>query len=253
MSDAPSIGERLALLRDRAGLSLDEVASRGGYGGRSSVQRFFNRRYDPALLPMPTAQRLARALAGSGSPPVIAEEVLALAGLPAGQAGIAFALPEALAEPARLARDIPIFGTALGSEGRYDGLDGAGSHAVEQAALDQSEVLGHLRRAPALVGRKDVYGVYISGSSMYPRFGDGESVIVDPKRPPMIGDDVIVHLCAPDDHEGDRVNAVLIKRLVRRTASYVALEQFNPPLTFRIESRKVKSIHRIIPATELLA
>ena len=58
---------------------------------------------------------------------------------------------------------------------------------------------------------------------------------------------------AGTNHEGDRVNAVLIKRLVRRTAAYVALEQFNPSLTFRIDTQQVKSIHRIIPATELLA
>lgn len=253
MPESPTIGEKLIALRERAGLSLDEVAARGGYGGRSSVQRFFNARYDPVFLPMAAAQRLARALVGHGSPPIAADEVMALASIPSAQAGGAFPLPDELAHPAGLPRDIPIYGTALGAEGRYDGVDGAGKHAIEQAALDQSEVLGYLRRAPALAGRKDVYGVYIAGSSMYPRFRDGEGVFVDPKRPPMIGDDVVVHLCGPDDHEGDRVSAVLIKCLVRRTAAYVALEQFNPPLTFRIDTRQVKSIHRIIPATELLA
>jgi phage repressor protein C with HTH and peptisase S24 domain len=38
---------------------------------------------------------------------------------------------------------------------------------------------------------------------------------------------------------------VLIKRLVRRSAHFVELAQFNPPMTFRVPSERVAAIHRV--------
>ena len=248
-----TLGQRLAALRRRAAMSMDEVADGAGYRGRSSVQRFFDENYNPDFLPMKVAQALARSMAGKGEPPISEYEVLVLAGAGFSPAVREHVVPDDLAKPGSLARDIPIYGTALGSEGSYDGTDGSGSLSVEQAALDQSEVLGYLRRPQALAGRKDVYAVYISGTSMSPRFEEGEVVLVDPKRPPRIGDDVIVHVTGPDEHEGDRVRAVLVKRLERRSATFLELRQYNPPLTFRISAAQVKSVHRIIPAGELLS
>ena len=245
-------GQVLARLRARAGLSLDEVARAGGYKGRSSVQRFFHPLYDVDYLAMDVAQRLAAAFAGKGDPPIAAEEVMGLAGLPALPAELRHAAL-GLGSVGALPRDLPVYGTALGSEARVESAEGGRALKVEQAALDQSEVLGYLRRPPALEGRRDVYGVYVAGASMYPRFGEGEAVFVDPKRPPMIGDDVILFLVEADEHEGDRVSNVLVKRLKRRTADYYELEQFNPACLFRIDRNRVRAVHRIVPAGELLA
>jgi hypothetical protein len=246
-------GQVLAQLRARAGVSLDEVAREGGYKGRSSVQRYFSPDYDVDYVPMDVAQKLARAFVGRGEPKIELPEVLALAGVPPG--GVAQLAPAdlALGNLGALRRDLPVYGTALGSEVDFESAEGAGSLKVEQAALDQSEVLGYLRRPPALEGRRDVYGVYVAGASMYPRFAEGEAIFVDPKRPPMIGDDVVVFLVEPDEHEGDRVSSVLVKRLKRRTAACFELEQFNPACTFRIKRSRVRAVHRIIPAGELLA
>ena len=243
-------GQVLARLRARSGLSLDEVARAGGYKGRSSVQRFFHPDYDVDYLAMDVAHRLAAAFAGKGDPPIGAEEVLGLAGVPTLPSELR---PASFANLGALPRDLPVYGTALGGEARVETAEGGRALKVEQAELDQSEVLGYLRRPPALEGRRDVYGVYVAGASMYPRFGEGEAVFVDPKRPPMIGDDVILFLVEPDEHEGDRVQSVLVKRLRRRTADWFELEQFNPACTFRIERTRVRAVHRIVPAGELLA
>ena len=243
-------GESLQRLRERAGLSMDAVAREGGYKGRSSVQRYFSPDYDVDYLPMDVAQKLARAFVGRGEPPVQLQDLLALAGAASGGIGQMVPAPSNIGA---LSRDLPVYGTALGSEADFQAAEGAGSLRVEQSALDQSEVLGYLRRPPALEGRKDVYGVYVAGASMYPRFGEGEAIFVDPKRPPMIGDDVIVFLIEPDEHEGDRVSNVLVKRLRRRSADSFELEQFNPACTFRIDRDRVRAVHRIIPAGELLA
>ena len=250
---AETIGQVLVRLRARAGLSLDEVARAAGYRGRSSVQRFFSPDYDVDFLPMDVAHKLARAFIGTGEPQIRRQELLALAGVPAGAAAEALLADRSLTDVGALPRDVPVYGTALGSEADFDAAEGAGPLKVEQAELDQSEVLGYLRRAPALEGREDVYGVYVAGASMFPRFNDGEAVFVDPKRPPMISDDVIVFLVEPDEHEGDRVRNVLVKRLKRRTAAFYELEQFNPACTFRIDRHRVRAVHRIIPAGELLA
>jgi phage repressor protein C with HTH and peptisase S24 domain len=84
---------------------------------------------------------------------------------------------------------------------------------------------------------------------MLPRFEPGEVGIVDPHRPPMIGDYVVVQLRG-EDH--DDVESVLVKRLAGRNAREVRLEQFNPPLTFTLPARLVKRLHRILPQTDLL-
>lgn len=246
-----TMGEKLARLRARSGLSLDAVAKAAGYRGRSSVQRYFEPSYDTVFLPREMAERLSKAFEGKGNPPISIQEVFSLAGIPFSGGAETFTLSESVAYPGDLPRDVPVYGTALGGEASFDPVEGTGSLMVEQAVLDQSEVIGHLRRPLVLAGNKDVYGVYVAGSSMYPRFDDGDAVIVDPKRPARIGDDVIVYLAGPDEHDGDRVVAVLIKRLRRRTANYIELEQFSPALTFRIESQRVKRVDRIIPAGEL--
>jgi phage repressor protein C with HTH and peptisase S24 domain len=243
-------GEALARLRTRAGLSMDEIAKAGGYRGRSSVQRFFSPEYDPVFIPMELAQRLSKSMEGKGNPPISIQELFSLAGVSLPGNADTFPGDQNIGA---LPRNVPVYGTALGGEASFDSTEGTGSLSVEQAELDQSEVLGYLRRPPALEGRQDVYGVYVAGMSMYPRFNDGEAVFVDPKRPPMIGDDVIVSLVGPDSHDGERVVGVLIKRLKRRTAAYIELEQFTPALTFRLERARVKEVHRIIPTGELLS
>lgn len=253
MASRETIGQKLIEMRSRSGMSLESVAQAGGWKGRSSVQRFFSADYDPEWLPWEVAQGLLRAFDGKLPAPDYVKDLFALAGVPLNVIGEQFSVKNRIGSLGDLPRDIPVYGTALGAEISFDRSDGSGVISVEQAELDLSEVIGHLRRPPALEGRKTVYGVYVSGASMFPRFGDGEAVIVDPKRPPMVGDDVIIQLASPDAHDGDRVSAVLVKRLVRRTAAFLELEQFNPALSFRIPVSQVKSCHRIVPSGELLS
>jgi hypothetical protein len=252
MASPETIGDKLARLRARSGLSLDAVARGGGYKGRSSVQRYFDANYDPDFLPLDVARNLADSMAGTGDPVITRDELLTLAGVSEPNVAEAFPLDDKLGGIGSMARDIPIYGTALGGDVDVSQGDGGEVVSVEQAELDQSEVIGYLRRPPSLSGNKDLYGVYVAGSSMYPRFADGEAALVDPKRPPMIGDDVVVHLVSEDGAD-DRIAMVLIKRLVRRSASYIELEQFSPPLTFRVKAQRVRRLHRIVPAGELFS
>ncbi|WP_066723496.1 S24 family peptidase [Sphingomonas pituitosa] len=150
-------------------------------------------------------------------------------------------------QPQDMIQDIPVYGTAMGSEHEYgDGFDGM--VAIEQTDLNMGEVVDRFRRPPALLHRRDIYGLYVTGESMSPAFESGAGIIVDPKKPPSIRDYVVVYL--RDRVDSDNAAGVLIKRLVRRSASYIELQQFNPPAIFRLDSRMYREVHRVMPWDE---
>lgn len=148
----------------------------------------------------------------------------------------------------RMREDLPIYGTALGAVREIDG------EAIEQTTLNKAEVLQYAKRPTILNGNASAYGLYIAGSSMEPRYMDGEMLLADPKGRVRAGEDVIVYLRPRNEVEddGETARAALVKRLVRRTASYIELEQYSPAKVFRIEMVEVLRIDRVIPWHELL-
>jgi phage repressor protein C with HTH and peptisase S24 domain len=154
---------------------------------------------------------------------------------------------EAAAQPVpprqQMHRDLPVFGTAIGATADLYSEDRR--VAVEQTFIDSSDVIDYFRRPPKLSNRQDVYGLYIVGDSMEPAYESGEGIICDPKKPPP-RDYVVVYMRGDDD----RVSAVLVKRLVRRSGTFIELEQYNPPARFQIALTDVKAVHRVIPWDE---
>ena len=103
---------------------------------------------------------------------------------------------------------------------------------------------------PQPISGAEAYALYVAGSSMEPRYRPGDPLFVDPKRPPAIGDDVVVQLRS--ETGGDvEITAGLIKTLARRTGSYLELEQYQPAIRFRVPMERVAHIHRVIPPKEL--
>jgi SOS-response transcriptional repressor LexA len=145
------------------------------------------------------------------------------------------------------AKPVPLLGTAFG--GDWEELDG-----IELTELHLSDVLDYVARPPSLAGDDEAYTVEIVGESMAPRFEPGERAFVSPKSAVRPGDDVVVQLIDPSA-EGDlarRVTMVLIKRVVRRTATHIELRQFNPDQTFRVPLDRIArdasgklAIHRV--------
>lgn len=143
---------------------------------------------------------------------------------------------------------IPLVGT--GDCADLEVTDSEGHEvAIERSTFDPEYHVRYISRPPALRGAKDLYAIYYHGSSMEPRFEQGEVGIVDPLRPPRPGDYVVVQL---NTGKSDEVISVLVKRLVRLTAKELLLEQFNPPLTFALPRNRVARVHRIVPQTDLL-
>lgn len=148
----------------------------------------------------------------------------------------------------RMREDLPVYGTALGAPIIID------HEAVEQTTLNTGEVVQYAKRPVILEGRADAYGLYVQGSSMEPVHLAGDLVLAETKRPARVGDDVIVYLRPKDESDdGERARSVLIKRLVRRTASHIELEQFNPAMTFRLPTEEVLRIDRTLRLADLIA
>jgi phage repressor protein C with HTH and peptisase S24 domain len=134
-----------------------------------------------------------------------------------------------------LPRDVPIFGIATGG--------------ADADYYTNGEIVDFARRPPGAERLKGMYALYVAGSSMAPRYEEGELIYVSAARPPAPGDYVVVEL---HPEEGERAGRGYVKRLVRRTSEKVIVEQFNPRKTLEFKARQVKSLHRIVPLAELL-
>ena len=141
----------------------------------------------------------------------------------------------------RLPENLPVYGTALGAEMLIEG------ERIEQTTLNTGDVIEYRRRPPVSHGVEKVYGLYVQGSSMYPAHRDGAFLFAQRDARLRVDDDVVVYLRPKDESDdGSRAVCVLVKRLVRRSAQYVELEQYNPAKVFRIEMNDVLRIDRVL-------
>jgi phage repressor protein C with HTH and peptisase S24 domain len=133
---------------------------------------------------------------------------------------------------------LPLRGSAMGAADEDLGED------VELTELHVDEVLDWLPRPAALALDGDAYALTVMNDSMAPRYEQGEVVGISPRAPVLVGDYVIVYLRRPEADD-ERIHMVLIKRLVRRGADFVELEQFNPAKRFTIPKRRIARMHKV--------
>jgi phage repressor protein C with HTH and peptisase S24 domain len=134
-----------------------------------------------------------------------------------------------------LPRDVPVLGQAVGGDNGDFYFNG--------------QIIDYLRRPPGIAAARDVFGLYVTGTSMYPKYEEGEPIYVSAARPPAVGDYVVIELHEQQEGTG---NAGYVKRLVRRTPTKIVCEQFNPPMEVEYDRRAVKSVFRVIPYPELV-
>lgn len=251
-----TIGQKLIALRERAGVSLKEIADMGDYRGASSVQAYFNQDYTRPLSTS-TAFRLSRALVGRGQPPISADDVreltepdmLRLGDHPLAEGEMRHEFHSAPSTPTLRGqpKDVPVYGSALAADLAFD-TEGNGAREIEITNFEMGEVIAHVRRPPGLSDQRKVYAIFVSGSSMEPRYRPGDPVFVDPQRPPAIGDDVIVQLVSPDGT--GEIMTGLIKTMVKRSSHALELEQYSPAIRFSVPTERIAHIHRVIPWRE---
>lgn len=132
-----------------------------------------------------------------------------------------------------LARDVPVMGTMAGSLGGAFQFEGG--------------VVEYVARPPALVGAKNVYAMYVEGSSMVPEHHPGDLRFIHPDRKVNIGDSVVV--TAKYSENGPYES--FVKRLVRRTGDRIIVEQLNPPATIEFNLQFVASMHKVLTMNDL--
>ena len=144
-------------------------------------------------------------------------------------------------------RPLPVLGTGYCDDLRITGEQGK-EIEIERFMLEVDHVVHMVERPAALAGSPDAYAIYFHGSSMEPRFFQGEMGIVDPRRPASPNDFVVVQLT---DGKNDSIQTVLVKQLIRVGAGFVELRQTNPELTFRIDRKLIARMHRICNNNDL--
>lgn len=129
-----------------------------------------------------------------------------------------------------LGRRIPVYGQAVG------GIDGE--------FLMNGTVLYEVMAPPIISHISGAYAVAVSGSSMAPRYEDGEICFVDPRRRVKKGDYVIAQI----QLEENGPLLAYVKRYISRNNIELVLEQFNPPKELRFAGNCVHSVHYIAMA-----
>ena len=114
-------------------------------------------------------------------------------------------------------------------------------------SLWNGDIIDTIPRPMNLVGAPKAYAVYIVGDSMEPRYYSGELAHVHPGKPVTIGAFVLVQM--RPDHDGETPKAV-VKRLIKRSATKITLEQYNPAKKFDIKTDDIVSIHRVVGSGE---
>jgi phage repressor protein C with HTH and peptisase S24 domain len=132
-----------------------------------------------------------------------------------------------------IVRDIPVLGGAQGGEeGAYQ--------AFPENIIDYAE------RPYPLRGAKNVFAIYVVGDSMDPWAQSGDLIYVSRDRPVTPGCFVLAEVASIKKGDGPRS---LVKRLVRRTAAHIELEQFNPRKIIKIAAGS--KLYRVYDFKEL--
>lgn len=134
-------------------------------------------------------------------------------------------------------RDFPVLGTA------------AGSLAIHQQGGFEMEtrVIEYVWRPPAFHSVPSGYAIYVTGSSMEPKFYDGDLVFVHPHKPPRPGDTVVIQ----SEYSPSNGVEAYIGDLVRRTSDKIIIRKLNPESEIEFNRQYVKAMHRVLRMGEL--
>lgn len=135
-----------------------------------------------------------------------------------------------------LPRDVPVLGTAAGSD-------------YERGAFQLStDPVDYVRRPPALLANTAVYALYVEGSSMEPKYEPGELIYVNPARPVRPGDFVVVQEMIGEDD----TRRGFVKQYVKRAGEWHMVRQFNPPAELRFPANETTRVHKVLSTSDLL-
>lgn len=238
MFPAMRLPNRIREIRERLGLSQAELAARIKTSqpqidrlekAQRSLRDTWMRRLAAGLECEP-ADLLSES--ADDPPPLPSQPIV----VPAPEAPAGSIRPVDLPQKRDMPLDVPVYGVAAGNP-----MDGA--FQLETGIID------FVRRAPGIMNARDVYALYVTGESMWPRFRDGELLYISASRPVRIGDDVVV--CIKPEREGDPERC-FIKTLVRRHSDSIEVEQFNPGKRITFANADIVRVHRVLTMADVL-
>jgi phage repressor protein C with HTH and peptisase S24 domain len=141
------------------------------------------------------------------------------------------------------AGDVALPGPALPAIDPQDMIPvrSAARGGMDQEMFLQDGPIDYARRPHTLARVSDAYAIYMVGDSMAPRFRQGQTLHVNPFRPPQPGAGVVV----------TKTNdAVLIKEFVRRSETTLHLRQYNPAQPIDVPLADVRDVHTVVGLDE---
>jgi|EndMetStandDraft_9_1072997.scaffolds.fasta_scaffold23007_5 hypothetical protein len=237
---AGTIGNRLIALRNYSGLSLAEVAQRGGYKGASSVQKLFQPDYNPPHLPKEVAAKLAKAFVGAGDPPIRPEE---LSGLTEGAQEIETIIADMTHLVHLISDKIPLYTT----EKIADFVETSKGYQIPLFIRSHSDAGEHFPCPKHLRG-KQLLGHYVTVGSLWPRYEEGEIFFLEHRTPPVSGDDVVVTVVTEENLDG----GMFIGRLTMRTDEEARIDLLSPQDHVTLPRNKIISIRRLAKRSDML-
>ncbi|ESW88715.1 helix-turn-helix transcriptional regulator [Mesorhizobium sp. C280B] len=130
--------------------------------------------------------------------------------------------------------DIQLLGTAVGGD------DGDFTFNGQPA--------GYVQRPPGIRHLRNVFALHVLSDSMVPRYEPGEMIYCG-GREALPGDHVVIETLPEENEQNGKA---FIKKLVKRTAAELIVEQYNPPKTLSFNRYAIKNVFRVIPLKELL-
>lgn len=103
--------------------------------------------------------------------------------------------------------------------------------------LRGSAIVDWVPRHPHQLAVRDAYALYVESDDMQPRYFRGEIAYVHPARPAMTGGDCVIEM---------KTGAVLLRRLVQKSADRLTVQQLNPAKLVDIPQRDVDAVYTIV-------
>lgn len=132
---------------------------------------------------------------------------------------------------------ILIYRTAL------TGVTGGGDFTMSVA-----EVALEVQRPGKLADRTDVFGLFVLGDSMSPKYVSGELILYEEGPPPKNLDHIVVKM----KPSPDGTQELYLKQLVRWNAFQITVRQYNPDKTFDIPMTDVADVVRVLTVADLV-
>lgn len=116
--------------------------------------------------------------------------------------------------------------------------------------MNRGEPIEWRSRPEQLRDKGEIFGLYVEGDSMSPRYDPGELILCYARRPVIVGRDVVVQMKIHEDGENPRA---YLKRLVSRNSEQITVESLKTPVRRRtIKMSEIESVHLVLLRSEMV-